>query len=130
MASIQLEGMDEIRRMLEGLVEKKGKAENKALRSGALVVKAAAAIRAPRSRSQNKEHLADNIIVSNVRTEDGQKYILVGPQRGDRNKFFYGKFLEFGTSKRPARPFMGPAMAESTVQVVQAMAETVRREIR
>lgn len=129
MASIQLEGMDEIRRMLEGLADKKNKAENKALRSGALVVKAAAAIRAPRSSSQ-KEHLADNIIVSNVRSEEGQKFILVGPQRGDNNKFFYGKFLEFGTSKRAARPFMGPAMAESTVQIVQAMAEAVRRELR
>lgn len=129
MASIQLEGMDEIRRMLEGLTDKKAKAENKALRSGALIVKAAAAVRAPRSASQ-KEHLADNIIVSNVRSEDGQKFILVGPQRGDNNKFFYGKFLEFGTSKQPARPFMGPAAAESTVQMVQAMAEAVRRELR
>lgn len=129
MVSIQLEGMDEIRRMLEGLAEKKGKAENKGLRAGALVVKSAAALRAPRSASQ-KEHLADNIIVSNVRTENGQKYILVGPQRGDNNKFFYGKFLEFGTSKRTAHPFMGPAMAESTVQLVQAMADAVRREIR
>lgn len=129
MVSIQLEGMDEIRRLLNGLADKKAKAENKALRSGALVVKAAAAIRAPRSNSQ-KDHLADNIIVSNVRTQDGQKYILVGPQRGDNNKFFYGKFLEFGTSKQPARPFMGPAAAESTVQMVQAMADAVRREIR
>ncbi|MNB67228.1 hypothetical protein D3C81_309350 [compost metagenome] len=129
MASLSLEGMDEIRRMLEGLADKKGKAENKALRAGALIVKSAAAVRAPRS-SSNKAHLADNIIVSNVRTEDGQKFILVGPQRGSTDKFFYGKFLEFGTSKRPARPFMGPAMAESTVQIVQAMAEAVRREIR
>lgn len=129
MVSIQLQGMDEVRRMLEGLADKKAKAENKALRSGALVVKAAAAIRAPRSSAQ-KEHLADNIIVSNVRSDGGQKFILVGPQRGDNNKFFYGKFLEFGTSKMPARPFMGPAAAESTVQMVQAMAEAVRREMR
>lgn len=129
MVSIQLEGMDEIRRMLNGLADKKAKAENKALRSGALVVKAAAAVRAPRSNSQ-KEHLADNIIVSNVRSDGGQKFILVGPQRGDNNKFFYGKFVEFGTSKMAARPFMGPAMTESTVQIVQAMAEVVRRELR
>ncbi|MNP81582.1 hypothetical protein D3C76_1799800 [compost metagenome] len=74
--------------------------------------------------------MADNIIVSNVRSDGGQKFILVGPQRGDNNKFFYGKFVEFGTSKMAARPFMGPAMTESTVQIVQAMAEVVRRELR
>ncbi|ASA25420.1 HK97-gp10 family putative phage morphogenesis protein [Paenibacillus donghaensis] len=129
MVSLQLEGMDEIRRMLEGLAEKKGKAENKALRAGALVIKDAAELRAPRSRSQ-KEHLADNIVVTNVRTDAGAKYILVGPQRGDNNKFFYGKFQEFGTSKMAARPFMGPAAVEGAPQMVTAMAEAVRREMR
>lgn len=40
--------------------------------------------------------------------------------------FFYGKFLEYGTSKMTARPFMGPAQAESKKQVLETIRQTLK----
>ncbi len=55
------------------------------------------------------EKLKKGLKVSGVRKKGGNKFVLAGIQKGDNSKIFYGKFLEFGTSKMKARPFMGPA---------------------
>lgn len=42
---------------------------------------------------------------------------------------FYGRFLEFGTSKMPARPFMRPAVDAHAQEVVDLFASEMRRRI-
>ncbi|KGQ38069.1 hypothetical protein JP35_08580 [Gallibacterium anatis] len=42
---------------------------------------------------------------------------------------FYWRFVEFGTSKMPARPFLRPAFAQSKEQAARAVINTLRTEI-
>ncbi len=42
---------------------------------------------------------------------------------------FYGRFLEFGTSKMPAKPFMRPAVDANAQAVVELFASEMRRRI-
>ncbi|NTW04536.1 MAG: hypothetical protein HGA27_00275 [Peptococcaceae bacterium] len=125
MAEIKLEGLDQLLQNLQQVGKKVSATENKALRAGADIVKESASKKAPRSKL-NRSHLADNIAISNVKTQDGIKHIEVGPQKGDNSPFFYGKFLEFGTSKMAAKPFLYPALIETRSEAVNAMAEVIR----
>jgi len=96
-------------------------AENRAIYAGAEIVRDNASRRAPRS-SEAKEHLADNIVISEPKQDENGKYVEVGPKA----PFFYGKFLEYGTSKMSPRPFMGPAKAESKKQVLETIRQTLK----
>jgi len=116
-----LEGMDEILERLKELGQRAGPVENQALYAGAKIVKHNASQRAPRSAAA-KEHLADNIVISEAKQGEGNKYVEVGPKA----PFFYGKFLEYGTSKMTARPFLGPAQAESKGEVLEIMRQTLK----
>ncbi|WDU84210.1 HK97-gp10 family putative phage morphogenesis protein [Caloramator sp. Dgby_cultured_2] len=92
---VKFEGIDELLKQLQQLGEKAGRVENQALREGAEIIQKAASEKAPRS-DRNKEHLADNIKISKVKTKNGVKYIEVGPQRGDNDKFFMASLLNLG----------------------------------
>lgn len=86
------------------------------LRDLAEPLRAAMAQRAPRSKF-SKWHLADNIIVKPVKEENTTVSIAVGPERF----FFYGRFVEWGTSRVPARPFMRPAWEEFKPYALDAL---------
>ena len=119
--NVTLEGMDEILDRLKELGQRAAPAENKAIYAGAEIVRDNASRRAPRS-SEAKEHLADNIVISEPKQDENGKYVEVGPKA----PFFYGKFLEYGTSKMTARPFMGPAQAESKKQALETIRQTLK----
>lgn len=48
---------------------------------------------------------------------------------GFRRKEFYGRFVELGTSKMPAYPFLRPALDESQPQILEAFAAAINRGI-
>ncbi|MEN6349335.1 MAG: HK97-gp10 family putative phage morphogenesis protein [Syntrophomonas sp.] len=134
---VSLEGMDHIMARIEQLGKKATTVENHALKAGAAVVQKAISRRAPRSAAPRQpkpqtqmwrtgEHLADNIIITKVKRKQGIKYVEVGPTPGDNSPFFYGKFSEYGTSKMPAQPFVGPAEAESKQEALNAIIETLK----
>lgn len=85
-----------------------------ALMRGAELVRAEAEIHAPRG-PHGGEHLADHIVIDAVtdaeldRSVDfvgAHAVVMVGPDR----KRFWGYFLEYGTVKMRAQPFMRPAV--------------------
>lgn len=119
--NLTLEGMDEILDGLKELGQRVAPVENQALYAGAKIVQENASRKAPRS-SEVKEHLADNIVICEPKQDENGKYVEVGPTA----PFFYGKFLEYGTSKMTARPFMGPAQAESKKQVLETIRQTLK----
>jgi len=41
----------------------------------------------------------------------------------------YGSYVEYGTSRQPAQPFMKPAYESQKVQFERDISETVRREL-
>jgi len=129
MANIDFDGFNEI---LEGLKQLGGRAketETKMLKKGAEIVQKEASRKAPRS-NLSKKHLADNIGISRVLSKNGKKFILVGPSKGDNSEFFYGKFIEWGTSKRSAHPFLEPALMDSSEEILNEAKRILREDLR
>lgn len=116
--SLQFYGMQELLRQLEQVGSEAERIKKDALLAGAEVIQQAASEKAPRDTGK----LAENIVISDI-NEDGT--VDIGPDR-DR---FYGLFLEFGTTKMAARPFLQPAFEENKEQVQQKMAGVIRREL-
>lgn len=108
---------------LNKLGAKAARIENQALREGAEPVAQSMRQKVNRS-SKDQPHIQDNIEISRVKQQDGVKYIEVGPNK-DTN--WRAKFLEFGTSKMSARPFVGPAAAESQGRVLNKMERVIKR---
>lgn len=114
-------GMDELRaklKRLQRLEEDEGIAK-KALEAGAKILRDEIERRAPRSK-MNKKHLADNVIISSI--IDGRIDI------GFHRDFFYAQYLEWGTSKMPAQPFVEPAFIAVEGQIIDAMMDVYERE--
>lgn len=102
---MELTGMDELLKKVESMGKKGEKIENKALKKAGKLILEEAKENAP----VRKENLKKGLKMSGILKKGSNKYVVVGIQRGDNSKIFYGKFLEFGTSKMAAKPFMAPA---------------------
>lgn|SRR5690625_4587539 len=75
----------------------------------------------PRWRTGNLER---HIMLSDVEGDEINVYV---DQQG---KAYYGYFLEIGTSKMPAYPFMFPAFINSRRMLQQIMARTLSERLR
>ncbi|WP_308897558.1 HK97-gp10 family putative phage morphogenesis protein [Candidatus Desulfosporosinus nitrosoreducens] len=139
-AEIELRGMDDLLARIEAMGRQGSSIGNAALKAAAQPVQQDASARAPRSSSprlpggksqqwRTGQHLADNIRISGVKTKDGIKYVLVGIEKTDNSPYFYGKFLEWGTSKLAARPFLGPAYERNKEQVVEIIKQQLREAL-
>ncbi|WP_411679850.1 HK97-gp10 family putative phage morphogenesis protein [Clostridium thailandense] len=126
MASIELTGVDEILNKLQQMGANVGRLENKALKNAAEPVLEDAKANVPVRTGKLKKGLK----ITNVKKKDGMKYILVGVDRGDNSEVFYGKFIEFGTSKMTARPFLQPAYEKNKNKIQKAIAETLKEGLK
>lgn len=128
MANIELTGVDEILNKLQQIGTNISKLENKALKNAAEpVLEDAKVTNAFNDRSGK---LRKGLKITNVKKKDGMKYILVGVDRGDNSEVFYGKFIEFGTSKMPARPFLQPAYEKNKQNIKRIIAETLKEGLK
>ncbi|KQQ89925.1 hypothetical protein ASF77_23390 [Massilia sp. Leaf139] len=64
-----------------------------------------------------------------VYTRGGKKSRLSGKARNVDKDSFYWKFVEFGTAKMPAQPFMRPAFDAKKVAAVEAIGEKLDERI-
>jgi len=145
--NIELLGVEEMAAKLKKLNAQAGRVENKAMREGAKLMRDAIARRAPRSpaprqpqakgtrvgkkgnasqRWRTGKHAADNIKVGNVRKDRAGKYVLVGVQKGDNSRYFYLKFIEWGSTKLSAQPFMEPTYQEEQQAVLQKIRDELK----
>lgn len=124
MAEIRLDGVDNIIARLNAINANVSRLTNTALKAAAEpVLQDAKATSEFHDRTGN---LREGLKISGVKTKDGVKYVLVGVGKSDNSKIFYGKFLEFGTSKIPARPFLGPAYERHKNEVLEIMKNKLR----
>ena len=131
MPEINVDGMEELMQRLKQMGDKTGKIENNAIKKAASIVQESASRKAPRSLKISKNnygrgHLSDNIGISSVKNKEGYRYVEVGPQKADRSPYYYGKFLEWGTSKMKARPFMQPAYEENKKEILDTIKEELK----
>ncbi|PWW37399.1 MULTISPECIES: HK97-gp10 family putative phage morphogenesis protein [Paenibacillus] len=116
---VELQGVEQ---MLAAIRQKMGDGaktlENKALREGGEIF-AAAQRESVAVSGYNHLHIKDDIKVSSVRSKNGDKYVAIGPGKATG---WRAHFLEFGTSKMPAQPFIYPSFHEQKARVAQFMA--------
>ena len=126
MANIELTGVDEIINKLQQIGSNVGRLENKALKNAAEPVLEDAKANVPVRTGKLKKALK----ITNVKKKEGVKYILVGVDKGDNSEIFYGKFVEFGTSKRTAHPFLQPAYEKNKDDIKRIIAQTLKEGLK
>ena len=128
MADIELEGVDEILNKLQQIGNNIIRLENKALKNAAQPVLDDA--KSSNSFNDRSGNLRKGLKISNIKNKEGVKYILVGVDKSDDSKIYYGKFLEFGTSKMSAKPFMQPAYEKNKDTIQKTIAETLKEGLK
>ena len=119
MATIEISGMDDVMRNLEAMGQRGLRIENKALREAGKMVQEAIQKETP----QDSGTLKRSIQVSNVKTKGGMKHVLVGPDKSG----WYGSFVEFGTVKMRADPFMGRGYEQIKGNVITTILLEIRK---
>ena len=123
MAEIELQGMQGLLNSLTELGRKGSRIENKALKAAAKPILDAAVANAPVLSGAGKAGLK----ISRVKTKGDTKTVLIGIGKGDISEIFYMKFLEFGTSKMPARPFLQPAYESKKNEAIRILKEEFQK---
>lgn len=116
---MEIEGVEELLDKLQRLGEQSKRIENKALREAGSVVEEAIKNETPIQSGNLKR----SITTSNVKTKDGMKHVEVGPSKDA----FYSRFVEFGTVKMKANPFMGRGYEKSKNQAMNKISEEIRK---
>lgn len=119
MADMKLEGMEELLAEVERLGKAGNRIENAALREAGDAVKTSIQNETPTRSGKLKA----SISVSRVKTKGGIKQVEVGPGPGG----YYGKFLEFGTVKMRANPFMSRGYETSKSEAERIIEEEIRK---
>lgn len=148
-----MHGMEDVVKLLHALpqelVSKKGGPVSRALRKAANVIRAQAVANAP----QRTGLLKKSIIVTRARRMPagvlGERYLVwmgrikkrytntrKNRRAGRAGNFymqegpaFYGSFLEYGTSKMRARPWLRPAVAARGADAVRAFEREITRQL-
>jgi len=121
-AEFEIEGLDDLINRLKDIGKKAGTIANTALKAAAEPVLEDAKSLVPK----NTGRLREGLKITDVKTQNGVKYVLVGIIKKDNPELFYGKFIEFGTSKMSARPFLGPAYEKNKEKIQEIIAQKLR----
>lgn len=78
----------------------------------------------------NHPHLQENIPISDIRKLGSMHSITAGFEKSNNSNFFYAKFLEWGTSKQSATPFMQPAYNSKSKKAFMLMEESMKEDLR
>jgi HK97 gp10 family phage protein len=131
---VTIEGLEEIQEAFSKISIGKNAIIDKALRVGIEPIQKEMSRRVPKGKGaggyKGAGHLKDNIAISNVENENGTRAIYAGVKKGDNSNWFYAKFLEWGTSKMSARPFMQPSYNAKKNQAFKLMCESVKGDLK
>ncbi|MCP1124564.1 HK97 gp10 family phage protein [Bacillus sp. 3103sda1] len=117
MAKFEFDGIDELEQMFEEIGADIDETDQRALKVGGEIIAEKQRDLVNRS-GKNQPHIEDNIRVSKVKNSEEGKFVEVGPN----NKVAWrAHFLELGTSKMPAYPFIEKGGDEGEQEAVQAM---------
>lgn len=137
MAEFKIEGLDGVlRKMREFPAKLQKKGLVKAVRAGANIVRDDARTRAKQFDDPSTPKPIWKEIVSKVNgrrgRQEGGVVMQVGIRGGARksgDNVFYWRFLEFGTEKMAARPFMRPALESKAEAATDAIVTELNRQL-
>lgn len=148
--TVKLEGIDELKRSLEAASKKiRVRAVRSALRKAGQIISKAAKLSAPvlqvptKTRKPGTVRRAIAVRGSKFARQQGDEGVFIGvrPLRGSRQKTlgkagaknpndsFYWRFLEFGTKKMAARPFLRQAADNKGQEAVRTFMDSVIPQI-
>lgn len=117
---LTLEGGDEILRNLALVADRAYELVDEAVRAGAEVIRDEAAARVRKRTGA----LARSMTIDKApHQRKGRVAYLIGPGKAG----FYGLFLELGTVKMPAHPFLVPALRAAAERAMQTIGMVLRR---
>ncbi|QBP06943.1 hypothetical protein [Virgibacillus phage Mimir87] len=115
--NFQVTGLDEAMFSFDRLGENAEKVDNQALKAGGEVIKKYQIANVNRSK-KDQAHTQDNITVSRPKETDEGKLTIVGP---NKKVAYRAHFLEYGTSKMPAYPFVDKSAEQGESEATSAM---------
>lgn len=136
--TVKVEGLADLEKRLQTLsLDMQNKIARAATAAGATVIKKAAILKAPRDTG----NLAKNIIAKRLPTGEAEytSEHIVTVRKGKRTAkqkatgvrdAFYGQFVEYGTVKMAARPFLRPAFDSTKTQAVGAMKSRIEARLK
>lgn len=140
--SVKVQGLRELGLAMQGLsADMAGKIARQAVAAGAGVVRKDARAKAPRDSGNLQAAVVMKRLPKRETPLTEEYYVTVRQGRtrdaikgkrgtGKQGKdAFYARFVEFGTVKMPARPFMRPALENNTEAATEAMAKRLRDRI-
>lgn len=115
---MRVEGMENLLAELDKLGQAGSRIENKALKEAGDVVKESIVKEVPVRTGKLKE----SITVSGVKTKDGVKRVEVGPDKDG----WHSRFVEFGTVKMKANPFMARGYETSKEEAMSTIEKNLK----
>ena len=126
MITAKVKGMTELSMKIAALQHECKEMLKEASLAAAEPVRDTASNYAARSDSPTKAgHLADHIEIQVEKSTPTSCLVKVGPDRAH----FYGPFLEYGTVKMAAQPFMRPAMDTEFPEALSRFAAVCKRRV-
>jgi len=137
----EVAGLRQLGEAMRGLSEDvRTKVARQAVAAGASVVRKAARDKAP----VDSGNLKASMIMKRIRETNLTEEYIVTPRKGKTRDgkaakrgqgklgkdAYYARFVEFGTVKVPARPFIRPAMEDNVQRATQAIADRLAARIK
>lgn len=133
MVDIEVFGLAELSKKLKEMPVKLSKnGLRAAVNAGAEVIRKDAVSRVPVDTGRLKKSIYKKQI--REKSNNVQQTFFVGARNGKKYRAtnkdaYYWRFLEFGTSKLPAKPFLRPAFDTKKTQAVEAIAKKLKERI-
>lgn len=124
----EIKGLKDLIKNLNNLsVKLEKKVIRAAVRKGANVVRD----KARELVDKDTHNLQKSIITTGVKVSGKIAFRVSLKQRKTKNAKdpYYGRFVEFGTSKMPAHPFMRPALDESESKVLSTVVDDIKSNL-
>ncbi len=128
--SFKVQGLAELVRNLEAMPEViRNKAVGKGTKEGAKIIQQAAISLAPEDSGRLKQNIVVRERKDTIFDSEHQVVIRAQGKADNPRNSFYAYFLEYGTSKMAAKPFMRPAFEQNKESAVATMAGYIKEAV-
>ncbi|SKA89700.1 phage protein, HK97 gp10 family [Clostridium sp. USBA 49] len=122
---VEVIGMNELIERIKELGPRSSRIQNEALKKAAEpILEDAVSTTAFKDRSGKGRA---GLKIGRPKSKGDTKYVLVGIDKSDISEIFYMKFIEYGTSKMSARPFLRPALLKNKDKAYEIMKDELRK---
>lgn len=126
---MEVDGLDNIINRLESMGKSGSRLEGESLKVAGEVIVEEARNNLESHGNVRTGKLKEGLKVGKVRKKGIRKYVEVGITKEDNSENFYGKFLEWGTSKMSAKPFLIPAYENKKNEAKKIIIDELKKGI-